>query len=190
MASQPYIGAIFIFAGNFAPVGFELCQGQLLPIAQNTALFSILGTTYGGNGTTTFGLPDLRGRMPIGQGNGPGLSPVVLGEASGVDNVTILQNNMPIHNHLINAVTGVGNQAGPGANLPAQAAASVALTHTPSEFPGIAVTPDVYSNGAANTTMAPNMVTNAGGNVPINVQNPFLGINFIIAIVGIFPSRG
>src|SRR5580692_1409475 len=98
MASTPYLGAIFIFAGNFAPRGFALCQGQVLSIAQNTALFSILGTTYGGNGTTTFQLPDLQGRAPVGQGNGAGLSPVTLGQVGGVENVTIMAANMPSHN--------------------------------------------------------------------------------------------
>ncbi len=192
MASTPYLGAIFIFAGNFAPRGFLLCQGQMLSIAQNTALFSIIGTTYGGNGTSTFALPDLQGRAPIGQGNGPGLNPVLLGQVGGVDNVTILANNMPIHNHPINAVTGAGNEATPGpTTLLAQGVATVALTHPPSEFPGIAVTPNVYSNAttAPNATMAPNMVGNAGGNSPMNIQNPYLGINYIIAIEGVFPTR-
>src|SRR5579872_6318106 len=108
MASQPYLGAIFLFAGNFAPRGYLLCQGQILSISQNAALFSILGTTYGGNGTTTFALPDLRGRAPIGEGNGPGLNPVSLGQASGSNSVSILSNNMPIHNHLIGVSTAGG----------------------------------------------------------------------------------
>src|ERR1700693_3176914 len=103
MASQPYLGAIFMFAGNFAPRGFQLCQGQLLSIQQNPALFSILGTTYGGNGTTTFQLPDLRGRVPVGEGSGPGLTPVVLGQAAGAQNVTILTSNMPAHSHSLMA---------------------------------------------------------------------------------------
>src|ERR1700689_3127872 len=99
MAETPLLGAIFIFAGNFAPTGYQLCQGQLLPISQYAALFSILGTTYGGNGTSTFQLPDLRGRVPVGQGSGSGLTPIVLGETAGTQNVTILTNNLPAHNH-------------------------------------------------------------------------------------------
>ena len=105
MASQPYIGAIFMFAGNFAPRGYQICQGQLLPISSYAALFAILGTTYGGNGTSNFGLPDLRGRFPLGQGNGPGLPTNVLGESSGNYQVTVLYNNMPLHNHALNAST-------------------------------------------------------------------------------------
>src|SRR4051812_17662172 len=100
-----YLGCIFHFAGNFAPRGYMLCQGQLLSISQNTALFSILGTTYGGDGQVTFGLPDLRGRMPIGQGQGPGLSQIVIGELSGVENVTLTTNNLPAHNHTLTADT-------------------------------------------------------------------------------------
>src|SRR5580698_9602625 len=119
MASQPLLGAIFIFAGNFAPRGYQLCQGQLLSISQNTALFSILGTTYGGNGTTNFALPDLRGRAPIGQGAGPGLSPVTLGQQGGNQNVSILASNMPAHNHLVNVSTVPATQASPSNNFPA-----------------------------------------------------------------------
>src|SRR5579863_5596794 len=115
MASQPYIGAIFIFAGNFAPRGYQLCQGQLLPISQNAALFSILGTTYGGNGTTTFALPDLRGRAPIGQGAGLGLSPITLGEIAGSQSVTITSGNMPAHNHTVAVSAPVGGAGQNGA---------------------------------------------------------------------------
>src|SRR4051794_10683767 len=100
--SEPFIGEVIMFAGNFAPRGWALCQGQLLSIAQNTALFSILGTTYGGNGQTTFALPDLRGRVPLGQGQGPGLSSYVLGEVAGNENVTLISTQMPQHNHLLN----------------------------------------------------------------------------------------
>jgi microcystin-dependent protein len=117
MASQPLLGSIFIFAGNFAPRGYQLCQGQLLPIAQNTALFSILGTTYGGNGTTTFALPDLRGRAPIGQGTGTNLSPVTLGQVGGSQNVTIATSNMPPHNHVVNVSTVAAAQASPQNNF-------------------------------------------------------------------------
>src|SRR5690349_13883210 len=97
--SEPFIGEIIMFAGNFAPRGWAFCQGQILSIAQNTALFSILGTTYGGNGQTTFALPDFRGRVPVGQGQGPGLSSYVLGEVSGTESTTLLTTNMPVHNH-------------------------------------------------------------------------------------------
>ena len=105
MASSPILGCIFIFAGNFAPRGYALCQGQIMSIQQNTALFSLLGTTYGGNGTTTFALPDLRGRAPIGTGTGPGLSPINEGQLGGANSASILIANMPSHSHALNAST-------------------------------------------------------------------------------------
>src|SRR5215207_9632471 len=106
--SEPFIGEIRMFGGNFAPRGWAFCEGQLLSIAQNTALFSILGTTYGGNGTTTFALPDLRGRVPIQPGQGPGLSPYTLGQMSGQENVTLLITNIPAHTHTLGASGGQG----------------------------------------------------------------------------------
>lgn len=178
MASQPLLGAIFIFAGNFAPRGYQLCQGQLLPIAQNTALFSILGTTYGGNGTTTFALPDLRGRAPIGQGTGPNLSPVTLGQVGGSQNVTIVTSNMPAHNHVVNVSTVAAAQASPQNNFLAPPVDS-----TPAAGTGYNTT------ATPGATLAPAAVGVAGQGLPISVQNPFLGINYIIAMQGIFPSR-
>jgi microcystin-dependent protein len=158
-----------------------LCQGQLLPISQFAALFSILGTSYGGNGTVNFGLPDLRGRAPIGQGTGPGISTIVLGEFAGAETVAVLSANMPQHNHLVNAVSGAGNQLAPTNNLPA----ATGVTHPVSDFPGLAA----YSNSTANTTLAPTTIGFAGNSVALNIRNPYLGINYIIAITGIFPSR-
>ncbi len=181
MASQPYIGAIFIFAGNFAPRGYQLCQGQLLPISQNAALFSILGTTYGGNGTSTFALPDLQGRAPIGQGNGVGLSPVVLGQKAGVGSVTILTSNMPPHNHALNC----DNNANDTTNLsPANSFVSAQASVGQG---GSGVTN--FSPGPSNATMAPTAISVVGQGQPINVQNPYLGLNYIIAMVGLFPTR-
>lgn len=177
MASQPYLGAIFIFAGNFAPRGYMLCQGQLLPIAQYAALFSILGTTYGGNGVQTFALPDLRGRAPIGQGTGPGLSPITLGESTGVNNVTILTSNMPSHTHALNASNTAGGQS--------VATNNVIATTQDSNFNTLTS----FNPAPPNTTMAPASIGLAGGNIPLNIQNPILGINYIIAVQGIFPSR-
>jgi microcystin-dependent protein len=179
VASQPYIGAIFLFAGTFVPRGYMLCQGQLLPINQYAALYSLLGTTYGGNGQSTFGLPDLRARAPIGAGQGPGTSNVTLGELAGIENASILISNMPQHNHAVAAVTSAGNQTSPTGNLPA----AIGVTHPVPDFPGLAS----YSNATANTTMAPTQLT--GGSLPMNVRNPYLGINYIIAIAGIFPTR-
>jgi microcystin-dependent protein len=180
MASQPYLGAIFIFAGNFAPSGYQLCQGQLLPISQYTALFSILGTTYGGNGTTNFALPDLRGRAPIGQGTGPGLSPVLLGQVGGSQNVSILQSNMPAHNHTVavSAPVGGAGQSGPQNNY-------LAGTNDGAGNPY----PTYNATSTAGATLAAASVSIAGQGLPLSVESPYLGINYIIAMVGIFPSR-
>ena len=116
--SEPFLGEIRMFGGNFAPSGWAMCNGQILPIAQNAALFSILGTSFGGNGTSTFGLPDLRGRAPVHQGQGPGLTTYILGELTGSENVTILQTQMPIHNHMVNADGQGGGKTTPAGNFP------------------------------------------------------------------------
>jgi microcystin-dependent protein len=178
MAESPLLGTIFIFAGNFAPSGYQLCQGQLLPISQYAALFSILGTTYGGNGTTNFALPDLRGRAPIGEGSGPGLSAVALGQVGGAQNVAITTGNMPQHNHTVNVSTSPGSQPGPANNFIA-----AGIDSQGGNVLGF--------NTAATSgkTLAPTFVGLAGQNTPLSVQNPYLGINYIIAMVGIFPSR-
>jgi microcystin-dependent protein len=178
MASQPYLGAIFMFAGNFAPRGFQLCAGQILAISQNTALFSILGTTYGGNGTTTFALPDLRGRAAIGAGDGTGLAPVLLGQQGGNQNVSILASNMPAHNHLVNVSTVLATQASPSNHFLAPPVDS-----TPAAGTGYNTT------ATSGATLAPTAVSIAGQGLPISVQNPYLGINYIIAVQGIFPTR-
>jgi microcystin-dependent protein len=175
--STPYIASIAMFAGNFAPRGFAFCAGQLLSISQNTALFSILGTTFGGDGRVTFALPDLRGRAPVGQGQGPGLPAVILGEVAGQPNVTLISSQLPVHNHLINANKTASDAPNPQPNV-------VLGPYGDSASPQ-----SLYSTAAPNTTLSPLAMGNAGGNQPVNVQNPFLGINFIIALVGIFPSR-
>ena len=172
--ATPILGEIRMFAGNFAPRGYAMCNGQILSIAQNTALFSLLGTTYGGNGTTTFALPNLQSRVPIHMGQGPGLSPYVEGQQGGAELVTLNTSQMPIHNHLVNSVGNGGNQASPVSNLPAVESTGTSLN---------------YSNAAATGTMSPTTVANAGGNQPFSVVQPYLVINFIIALQGIFPSR-
>jgi microcystin-dependent protein len=179
MADTPMIAAIFIFAGNFAPRGYAFCQGQLMSIAQNTALFSLLGTTYGGDGAQTFGLPDLRGRAPIGAGSGPGLSPVSLGEAAGSNSVTILTSNLPPHNHLVNVNSGAGTQNPATNNF-------LATTTDPSTA---APVPTYETTASAGATLNPAAVSLVGSGVPISVQNPYLGVNYIIATEGVFPSR-
>jgi len=172
--ATPFIGQITLFAGNFAPRNWALCNGQLLSIAQNTALFSILGTTYGGDGRTTFGLPDLRGRVPIHPGQGPGLSSYQLGQQAGTENVTLLTNQLPAHSHAVNAVANGGNQASPVGNLPAIESTGTSMD---------------YSNATATGQMSPGMIASAGGNQPVPVVQPYQCINFIIALQGIFPSR-
>ena len=178
--STPFIGEIRLFGFNFAPRGWAFCQGQLLSIAQNTALFSLLGTTYGGNGQTTFGLPDLRGRVPVGQGQGPGLPTVTLGEQSGEVNHTLIATEMPAHNHTattqINASGSAGNSTNPSGN-----------------FPAVSTTRDsVYANASGatmNASAGQTTIGNAGGSQPHNNMQPYLGLNFSIALQGIFPSR-
>ena len=169
--SEPFIGQIMLVPYNFAPRGWAFCQGQLMPVQQNTALFSLLGTTYGGNGQQTFGLPDLRGRVAIGAGQGPGLGFYQLGEVSGSESVTLLANQMPIHNHLISAVDDDPNSGTPNNSY---------LANT---------NPSTYSTAAPSTAMSPNMVSPAGGNQSHPNLQPYLTLNYIIALNGIFPSR-
>ena len=146
-----------------------------MPISQNTALFSILGTTYGGDGVQTFALPDLRGRVPIQSGQGPGLSPYVLGQLGGSENTTLLVNNLPQHTHVVNCKSAGGNQAAPGGGLPAVESTGTSLN---------------YSNNAPDSTMSPQMIAPAGQNQPFSNVQPFTCVNFIIALQGVFPSRG
>jgi microcystin-dependent protein len=175
--ATPFIAEIVLFAGNFAPRGWAFCQGQILSIAQNTALFSLLGTTYGGNGTTTFALPDLRGRVPVGTGQGPGLSPVNLGEVSGEPTHTLIITEMPAHNHQAQAQ---GNSSSGNSSSPAGNTWAASTTRD-----------NLYTNAGANSPMAANTVTVgiAGGSQPHNNMQPYVGLNYLIAIEGIYPSR-
>ena len=174
--SEPYIGEIRMFGGNFAPTGWALCDGQLLSIAQNSALFSILGTTFGGNGQTTFALPDLRGRVPMHWGQGPGLTPRTIGESSGSETVTLLSTQMPAHTHTLNANSGQGDSFTPPGAVPAGAVDS---TQQPL---------NIYSS-TINTTMNPAAIGAAGGSQPHQNMQPYLCVTFIIALQGIYPSR-
>jgi microcystin-dependent protein len=176
---EPYLGEIKLFGGNFAPSGWALCNGQLLAISQYAALFSILGTTYGGNGVQTFGLPNLQGRTPIHWGTGPGLTTRVLGEIDGTENVSLLISNMPAHNHLINASTTVATQVLPTNFILAQSV-DTAAGGAPSNF--------IEPTGA-NTTLASTAVSMAGSSLPHDNMQPYLAVSFIIALVGVFPSR-
>lgn len=182
MSTEPFIGEIKIFGFNFAPVSYALCQGQIVSIAQNTALFSLLGTTYGGNGQTTFALPDLRGRMPIGQGQGPGLPFYNMGEVAGTTNVTLLSTNMPIHNH---AATGIN------VRIPVTSASED--SSATNNYIGNAVNDTFGSAPSATNSLGAPVVSGstalAGGSQPFSILNPYLVINYSIATQGIFPSR-
>jgi microcystin-dependent protein len=182
MPQTPFIGELMLFAGTFAPRGYALCNGQLMSIAQNQALFSILGTTYGGNGINTFGLPDLRGRITVGPGQGPGLSPYDLGEIGGAETHTLTTVEMPSHVHPVNAVA--NGQAG-GTNVP-DATALLATAY--SAGTGNPFVP-IYSSAAATLTMNAQAVGTAGSNQPHENRMPFLTLNWCIALEGIFPSR-
>lgn len=167
--SEPFIGQIVMFAGNFNPRGWAFCNGQILSIAQNTALFSILGTTYGGNGQTTFALPDLRSRVPLHPGQGPGLSSYSLGQVGGTETVTLITSQIPAHNHGLIASDTTPSDTLPNGKILAEAS--------------------IYSAGAANAPMNPASIGLTGGGQPHPNIQPYLCINFIIALQGIFPSR-
>ena len=178
--SQPYVGQILMFGGNFAPVGWMLCAGQLLPISENETLFQLIGTTYGGDGQSTFGLPDLRGRVPIHMGTGNGLSTYVIGQAAGVESVTLNTQQIPTHNHFANAANSSGNSKTPQGTILANeggADADKVSIYAP------------WDNDPANmTTMLPAMVQQTGGNQPHENRQPLLVLNFIISLFGVFPS--
>ncbi len=180
---DPLLAMIFAFGSNFAPQGFLFCSGQLLAISSNTAVFSLLGTTYQGNGTTNFALPDLRGRAPIGQGQGPGLSNYVLGQASGAESVSISISNLPQHTHALNVNSGAATTGGaPGT--------TTYLSRGPSTGSGPnATVENIYTTTAPNTTLAPTAVGLTGSNIPLPILSPYLAISYIIAMNGIFPTR-
>ena len=190
---NPFLAEIVMFAGNFAPRGWAFCDGQLLPINQYQALFSLLGTTYGGDGRTTFALPDLRGRSPIHAGHGPGLSDIKLGQRGGRETVTLTVSELPNHFHTVNFS---GSSVNAAVSLPA-----VADEGTSDEAEGnilaSGITNLYASASAADANLAPVAAPlsgsantlNTGGQQPFNIRNPFLGINYIIALQGVFPSR-
>jgi microcystin-dependent protein len=180
--SQPFLAQIALFPYNFAPRGWARCQGQLMSISQNTALFSLLGTYYGGDGKTTFGLPDLQSRVPVGTGQGPGLSNYTIGEETGVERVTLLSNENASHNHSLNATTDNGTVITAAGN---QLAKAFSGTRT-SANTGL-----IYSSNsnAPNTSLAPNAISNTGGNLPHNNIQPYQCLSYCIALQGIYPSR-
>ena len=173
--SEPFIGEIRMFGGNFAPAGWALCDGQLLAISENDALFTLIGTTYGGDGQVTFGLPDLRGRIPIHSGQGPGLSNRTLSEQFGSETTTLTVNQIPPHNHNIQSSPSVGNST--GVSNSTIAAGTIGRVYTND------ITPANLGDMNAGT------IANAGGSQPHNNMMPYLCLNFIIALYGIFPPQ-
>lgn len=171
---DPFVAEIRIFAGNFAPKGWAMCNGQLLPISQNTALFSLLGTTYGGDGKSTFALPNLQGGVPIHHGQGSGLSDRFLGESGGAETVTLLTSEMPVHNHQLRAAADVGTR-----QVPASDAALAAID---------AGRPAAYA-ASANAYLEVSALGVAGSSFPHNNRSPYLCLNFIIAMQGVYPPR-
>jgi microcystin-dependent protein len=171
--SIPFIGQIMMFAGNFAPLGWAFCDGSLLAISQNDALFALIGTTYGGDGQTTFGLPDLRGRVPIHQGQGPGLSNYVIGQQAGTESVSLTVGQIPAHTHLLACGSGAGNVVSP---------ANAFFAGDPTNNSG-------GFNSAGGSAMNAGVITSAGGGQPHENRMPILAVSFVIAVEGIFPSQ-
>jgi microcystin-dependent protein len=170
------IGEIRLFAGNFAPKNWSFCNGSLIAIQTNTALFSILGTTYGGNGTTNFALPNLQGRIPVGTGQGPGLTNYVLGEVTGVESTTLTPNNLPSHTHTMMATAdGAATNVAAGASLASN--------------PRGGTMPNIYEAGAANQTPMASQTGPAGSSQPISVVQPVLALEYIVCMYGVYPSR-
>lgn len=168
--SEPFIAEIRIFAGNFAPRSWAFCNGQLLPVSQNTALFSLIGTTYGGDGRTTTALPDLQGRAPMHPGRGPGLTDKRLGQRGGVEMVTLTEAQLPNHTHTLQATEEEGLFLTPENNF-------------------LAAGSTIYSNQAPNTALAEPSLPNAGGSQAHNNMQPYIAMNYIIALQGLYPSR-
>lgn len=170
--STPYIGEIRIFAGNFAPNGWMFCEGQTLAIADYDALFNLIGTTYGGDGQNSFGLPDLRGRLPLHQGSASSGTVYVIGDSGGVEEVTLSTQQIPVHSHALLASGSTGSAAGPEGNLLAASGSS-----------------NVYRPGPAGVALSPQSVSSAGGSQPHTNVQPFLCVNFIISLFGVYPSQ-
>ncbi|MFD1508373.1 phage tail protein [Lacimonas salitolerans] len=176
-AQDAILGQLTAFGFNFCPRGWAPANGALLPISSNTALFSLLGTQFGGNGTTTFALPDLRGRSPINQGTGPGLTNYPMGAIGGSETVTLTVNQMPSHSHIVNGTNEAADKHGPGNDFPA-------APYLPdgSEF-------NIYHDGPPNRTMDPGVISPTGGSQPHENRMPFVAVNWCIATQGIYPSR-
>jgi microcystin-dependent protein len=180
--SEPYLGQIEAFGFSYPPRGWALCQGQMLSIQQNTALFALLGTYYGGNGVSTFQLPDLRGRVAVSQGTAPSGTTYIIGETMGTENVGLLYNNMPLHTHAMNIVNNgtVGGQSVPSGSLQLGSGSEATSPVTAALLYAASSGPQVALEGLGPT----------GGNVPHPNMMPYLAINYCISLSGLFPSRG
>lgn len=172
--SSPFVGEIKMFGGNFAPRQYALCNGQLIPISQNTALFSLLGTNFGGDGKTTFALPDLRGRVPVQPGSGPGIRSYSIGEQAGEESVTLIQTEMPAHSHAAQCNSGKGNSSSPVGKVWAKDKSGLSSG---------------YSTAQNGSLLSQQALAITGGSQPHNNMQPFVTLNFIIALQGIFPAR-
>ena len=179
--SDQYVAEIRIFPFNFAPIGWQICAGQILPISQYSALFSLLGTNFGGNGTSNFGLPNLQGNVPVDQGQGSGLSPYAVGQSGGNPTVTVLDAQNPIHNHLVNASTTNGNTPDPSNAVYAKGSFGSR---------GSEGAINLYTTTTPGVTLKPTALNQVGSNQPHNNMMPYLVLNFCIALQGIFPPRG
>ena len=169
--SDPFVGEIRMFGGNFAPAGWAFCNGQLMAISENEVLFNLIGTTYGGDGQSTFALPDLRGRLPVHQGQGAGLSNRILGESAGTETVTLTTQQIPIHTHPAQALAGAGNQSSPSNGVWAASGQGQ------------------YGVGAGSVAMKNTLIASTGGSQPHDNMMPYTTISFIISLFGIFPSQ-
>jgi microcystin-dependent protein len=178
--ASPFVAEIRIFPFNFAPQGWAFCDGQLLPISQNTALFSLLGTTYGGDGKSTFALPNLQGRAPLHPGQSPGGSLFDLGQQAGEEAVTLISTQIPAHSHFLNANNGAATTANPVGGAYAQGAWNA---------PPNSGTVNIYTTAAPDTALAPTAIAIAGSSLPHNNMQPYLTLNFCIALQGVFPAR-
>jgi microcystin-dependent protein len=176
--NSPYLGQIFMFGFDFAAKGYSLCSGQQMSIQQNQALFSIFGTFYGGNGVQTFGLPDLRGRTYLSQGQGPGTSNYTMGEQVGAQQTTLLTANLAMHNHMFNVSNALASTGTPGSTTALSQGPIVGTTTVP-----------MYATTSPSAQMIVTELTNSGNNQPVPVLQPYLCINFSVALSGLFPSR-
>lgn len=188
---ETFLSTILLWGCNFAPNNWAFCYGQLLSISQNTALFSLLGTYFGGDGVTTFALPDFQGRVPIGAGNGLGLSPYILGQKGGTENVSLLLNNLPSHTHTVSLSVTINASGAPATSSAPLAGYSLAAANDPVSGDAVNVYASQTPNIALNTAGTASGNTGpAGSNLPHTNIQPYLAVNYIIALQGIYPSRG